>query len=167
MTLTTAPQRSWLPSLQCREWAWPLGSSGLPTEQAVLGPSQEPRAPQEGRPDVTRTSHLSKGYDLNSYVRALKVLNVSSYSNMFKTQLFPSWQTSPAPSGCMWLTSSVLGSTADPSRSNSPSWRHRLDSRPLAGRQPWYGRRKTLPSRKSRHEIKVPREKKRHELLAT
>ena len=156
-----APQRSWLPSLQCEEWAGSAHRAGCPWAQPGT------QSPLGRQADVTRTSHLSKGYDLNSYVRALKVLNVSSYSNMFKRQLIPSWQTSPAPRGCLRLMSSVLVSTTDPSRSNSPSRRHRLDSRLRASREPLYGRRKTLPSRKSRHEIKVPREKTRHELLAT
>lgn len=107
-----------------------------------------------------------------SYVTALKVLNVSSYSNIFKMQLFPSEQTSPALSGFtqapgMQLMSSVSGSATDPSRSNNPSQRHRLESTPLASRELLYGRRKTLPSQKSWHEIKVTRGKKRHELLAT
>ena len=95
-----------------------------------------------------------------SCVTALKVLNVSSYSNIFKMQLFPSEQTSPALSGfmqapAMQLVSSVSGSATDPSRSNNPSRQHRLESTVLASRGLWYGRRKTPPSQKSWHEIKA------------
>ena len=65
-----APQGPLLPSLQHEEW--PLESSVPPSGQPVFGPSQVPVASWESRPSVTRSSHLSKEYDLNSYVSAPK-----------------------------------------------------------------------------------------------